>query len=452
MHHVSDAAFRTAPRVDRVALLSVHTCPLDQPGTGDAGGMNVYLREVARRLGEMGVQVDIYTRDAGCPQQVAEFAPGARAIHLAAGPRSPVPKDEVAGLLEPFTYAMLAFAAADSAIPDIVHANYWMSGRVGRLVADRWRIPFIQTFHTLAKVKNIQLAPGDRPEPVSRIQAEERIVRAADQILAPTIAEASELVEFYGADPSRVRVVSPGVDTDLFAPRGSRTEVRASLGWPDRPTILFVGRLQPLKSPEVAVRAVAALADQTFVGARPRLVIVGGPSGYEATDPRELRALGASLGLDPGDLELHEPASHAWLAEAYRAADLTILPSRTESFGLVALESQACGTPVVASDVGGLRTAVRDGETGLLVAPGDIVGFAGALGSLLDDPQRLARFGSNAARFARRFDWRWVARGVLSAYEDAAAAGAHRRAAGLTDASSGADAPEAPARSREADA
>lgn len=424
MHHAPHAPFARGGRVDRIALLSVHTCPLDQPGTGDAGGMNVYLREVARRLGEMGVAVDVFTRDAGCPQPIAEIGPGARVVHLEAGPRAPLDKDDVPAVLDQFAVALTAFAEAEGVTYDAVHAHYWMSGRVGRLVAHRWGVPFLQTFHTLGKVKNLTLAPGDAPEPRARIASEQRIIAAADQILTPTLAEAEELRAFYDADAARLRIVSPGVDTDLF--RSGAAEP-ASLGWPvDRPIVLFVGRLQPLKSPEVAVRAVAALASGRSGAERPVLVIVGGPSGALGCDPASLHALGASLGLGDDDLLLSPPLPHATLASAYRAATVTIVPSRTESFGLVALESQACGTPVVASDVGGLRTAVQHDDSGLLVPIGDIDGFVEALAAIIDQPATRARLSRHAIGFARRFDWRWVARGLLSAYEDAVAAGARR--------------------------
>lgn len=422
MHHAPHAPFSRGGRVDRVALLSVHTCPLDQPGTGDAGGMNVYLREVARRLGEMGVAVDIYTRDAGCPSPIAAFAPGARVIHLEAGPRAPIAKDEVPSVLDQFAVALTAHVEAEDVQPDVVHAHYWMSGRVGRLVAHRWQVPFLQTFHTLARVKNLTLAPGDTPEPRSRITAEERIIAAADQILTPTLAEAEELRDFYGAEGARLRIVSPGVDTDLFTPAPRDP---AALGWPsDRPVVLFVGRMQPLKAPEVAVRAVAELARGREGASRPVLAIVGGPSGALGCDPASLRALGASLGLGPEDLLLSTPLPHPELANAYRAATVTIVPSRTESFGLVALESQACGTPVVASDVGGLRTAVPHDRSGLLVPVGDLAGYVDALRRVLDEPETRARLSAHGVGYARRFDWRWVARGLLSAYEDAVAAGA----------------------------
>jgi D-inositol-3-phosphate glycosyltransferase len=427
MHHQPHAPFDVGSRLERVALLSVHTCPLDQPGTGDAGGMNVYLREVAIRLAEMGVQVDVFTRDPGCPQPIAQMAPGARAIHLEAGPRSVIAKDAVASLLEPFTYALTTFAEAEGHGYDLVHGHYWMSGKVGRLLSERWQVPFLQTFHTLAKVKNLNLGPNDRPEPAERIAAEERIIANADQILTPTMAEAAELRDLYGAEASRVRVISPGVDPDRFRPSSHPTEIKERLGLPtDRPIVLFVGRLQPLKAPEMAVRAVAGLPEGGY--ARPLLLIVGGPSGILGSDPDDLRTLALSCGMTVDDIRFLPPQPHDQLADLYRVASVTVVPSRTESFGLVALESAACGTPVVASDVGGLRTTVRDGETGLLVAPGDAEGFSTAIHSILVDEDHRMELSQRGVGFARRFDWRWVARGLLSAYEDAVTAGNRKSA------------------------
>lgn len=430
MHHAPHAAFRPGGRVDRVALISAHTCPLDQPGTGDAGGMNVAIREVARRLGELGVAVDVFTRDAGCPEICVPIGENARVVHLEAGPREAIAKDDVRRILPDFTMRILCFAekehGADAEKPpyDIVHANYWMGGRVGRAIASRWGVPFLQTFHTLGKVKNLSLAEGDTPEAHDRLVAEQKVVDEADMILAPTMVEAEELISLYSANPARVRVVSPGVDPDLFHPGPAERE---ALGWPQRrPVVLFVGRLQPLKQPDVAIRAVGAVAAGRSGSDRPVLVIVGGPSGLHGTDPGELMQLANSVGLGSEDVIWSDPIPHPELARAYRSATLTVMPSRTESFGLVALESEACGTPVVGSDVGGLRTAIRDGVTGLLAPVGDVDAFATSIARILDEPGLRDELAARAVTFAKRFDWRWVARGTLSAYEDAATAGARR--------------------------
>jgi D-inositol-3-phosphate glycosyltransferase len=415
--------------VSRVALLSVHTCPLDQPGTGDSGGMNVYVRQAARRLADMGVEVDVFTRWAGASERIREMDPGVRVIHLEAGPAEPIPKEALGEHLCEFMYALLRFEAAESealgVTPryDVVHSHYWLSGRVGRLVAERWSVPLVQSFHTLGRVKNLTLADGDDPEPPARISSEERIVRTADTVLAPTPIEAAELVRLYGAEPDRVRVVPPGVDTDVFRPFPDdprAAELRARLGLEGRSVVLFVGRLQPLKAPEVAVRAVAHLAERR-PDLDPVLLVVGGPSGRAGTGPEQLAALAETLGA-PGRLVAHEPVPHPDLPVFYRAADVVAVPSRTESFGLVALEATACGTPVVASDVGGLRTAVRDGVGGLLVEPADALAFADGLERVLGDRRTAEAMGHAGARYARRFDWRRAAAGLLAVYEERAGA------------------------------
>lgn len=432
---------RGAPGVRRVALLSVHTCPLDQPGTGDSGGMNVYVRSVARRLASMGVGVDVFTRwagrvdpscgvpDAEAPSGPVEMDPGVRVIHLEAGPPEPLPKEDLQRHLCEFLYALLRFEAAEAArvgeprAYDVVHSHYWLSGWVGRLAAERWGVPLVQTFHTLGRVKNLTLADGDGPEPPARIGAEERIVATADRILVSTPDEATELVRLYGARPDAVRVVSPGVDTAVFRP-GPREAIRDALGIDDRPLILFAGRLQALKGPDVAVRALAELrrADPDL---DPMLVIFGGPSGNACLGPDALAKLAADLGVSDR-VVVREPVRHRLLADWYRAADVVVVPSRSESFGLVALEASACGTPVVASDVGGLRTAVRNGVTGMLVPLGPPSGYARALGELLRHTELAREMGEAGARHARRFDWTRAAEGLLAVYGERVATTAAR--------------------------
>lgn len=410
-------------RVGRVAIVSVHTCPLDQPGTGDSGGMNVLIRSVARRLAEMGVQVDVFTRRAGVEQANVQMDPGVRCVHLEAGPPRPVPKEELPDHLSEFLCSMLRFANAEgerlgrAPVYDVVHSHYWLSGWVGRMAAERWRIPLVHSFHTLGRVKNLTLAEGDSPEPSARIAGEERVVTSADCILVPTPGEAAELVHLYGARPERVRVVSPGVDAGLFTP-GDAGEARAALGLGERPLVLFVGRLQPLKAPDVAVHALATLAARR-PDIDPVLAIVGGPSGGTAVGPDALFKLAADLGVTDRVLVL-PPVPHDLLPALYRAADVVIIPSRTESFGLVALEAAACGTPVVASDVGGLRTAVRDGVTGFLVPAASADAFSEALEHVLSDATLRRSLGAAGARFARRFDWRLAASGLLAVYEEMA--------------------------------
>ena len=415
---------RGPARVERVALVSVHTCPLDQPGVGDSGGMNVYVRSVARRLAEMGVEVDIFTRAAGPEQHVVDVDPGVRVVHLEAGPDAPVPKEDLPNYLGAFVGSLVRFEAQESERAGrtspgyhLVHSHYWLSGAIGRHARERWQIPLVHSFHTLGRVKNRTIAPGESPEPAGRIAGEQRVVQAADCILAPTIGEAADLVNLYGADPTKVRVVAPGVDTDLFRP-GDRVEAKAALEMTGRAVVLFVGRLQPLKQPDVAVRAVAELARHSpALAERLLLVIVGGPSGHGGVQPSALAKLAADLGISEL-IRLEGTVPHDHLPTYYRAAVVTLIPSRSESFGLVAIESSACGTPVVASDVGGLRVAVRDGDTGLLVPSFAPEEFADSIGDLLADPARAATMGDAGAHFARRFDWRRASVDLLAIYED----------------------------------
>lgn len=422
--------------IERVAVISMHTCPLDQPGVGDSGGMNVAVRSVASRLAELGVHVDLFTRAAGPEQHVVVVDPGVRVVHVEAGPDRPVDKEDLPGLLWPFLCGVLRFEAQErerlgisGRLYDVIHSHYWLSGWAGRLLRDRIDSPLVHSFHTLGHVKNAALLPGESPEPAVRLRGEERIVAEAQCLIAPTMDEANDLIGRYNAPIDRLRIVPPGVDTDRFRP-GVRDAARAQLGIGDKVVVLFVGRLQPLKRPDLAVRAVAALADRR-PDLRDRLafVVVGGPSGRGGISASALRTLAQNLGVG-SVVDVRDPVPHALLPDYYRAADVVLMPSTTESFGLVALEAQACGTPVVATDVGGLRTAVRNGVTGTLVADDSPESFAKALEELAGDAVRRSRMGQAAARHARGFDWRRSAAGTLAVYEEVvsapATAGLHR--------------------------
>ncbi|MCL6551427.1 MAG: D-inositol-3-phosphate glycosyltransferase [Acidothermus cellulolyticus] len=406
----------------RVAMIAVHTSPLEIPGCGDAGGLNVYVAQIARRLASRGIDVDVFTRATRRdvpPQQ--RLAPGVTVRNVVAGPLEPLPKDELPVHLCAFTAAVLrAEAMREPGWYDVIHSHYWLSGEVGRVASQRWGVPLIHTMHTLAKVKNAALAEGDVPEPGRRVIGEADVVAAADRLVTNTWTEARQLVDLYGAELDRIRVVPPGVDTAIFRP-GDAARARRRLGLPiDGCVVLFVGRLQPLKGPDIAVRAAAEFLS-THPGMRSafRLVIVGGPSGSRSTEPERLRALAADLGV--ADVVIFAPPMPAdRLVEFYRAATVTIVPSHSESFGLVALESQACGTPVVAARVGGLTTAVRDGESGLLVDGHDPARYAWAIGRLLD-PGRRAEFVRGAVTHAMRFHWDNTVEGILGVYRDALA-------------------------------
>ena len=401
----------------RVAVLSVHTSPLDQPGTGDAGGLNVYVVETSRQLAARGVEVEVFTRAtrSDLPPSV-ELAPGVTVRHVTAGPFEGLGKNDLPAQLCALTSGVLrAEAAHDPGHYDVVHSHYWLSGQVGWLAAERWGVPLVHTAHTLAKVKNLALADGDVPEPLARVVGEEQVVAASDRLVANTAAEGRQLVELYDAEVDRVVTVAPGVDLERFRP-GEAGSSRAVVGVPpDAVLLLFVGRLQPLKAPDVLLRAAARLLEQD-PALRDRLVVavLGGPSG---SDPRWLPDLAASLGL-ADRVRFEAPSSADRLAHWYRAADVVAVPSHNESFGLVALEAQACGTPVVATDVGGLRTTVRDGVSGLLV-PGHAPGtWAGALRRALVEREVLAR---GAVEHAGGFSWGATADGLLATYRAALA-------------------------------
>ncbi len=409
----------------RVAMLSLHTSPLDQPGTGDAGGMNVYVLELARRLATLGTEVDVFTRatSASVPP-VVEAAPGVTVHSVVAGPLEGLAKADLPGQMCPFVREVLRTEASlgRGRNYDLVHSHYWLSGQVGALLADRWAVPLVHTMHTTARVKNLFLAEGDTPEPHSRVVGEQQVVDATDLLVANTADEARQLVVHYAAEPERVRVVHPGVDLDVFGPRrtGDRAAARRWLGLPaDAVVLAFAGRLQPLKAPDVLLRSVAALLARR-PGLRSRLLVpvVGGPSGSGADHPEALGDLARALGV-ADVVRFVPPAGQDELAHWYAAATLVCMPSYSESFGLVALEAQACGTPVVAARVGGLPVAVSDGDSGVLVDGHDPQTWARTLEALLDQPHRLEAMGRHAVRHAAGFGWDRTAVRTAAVYRDA---------------------------------
>jgi D-inositol-3-phosphate glycosyltransferase len=431
----SETGRRPGPRV---AMLSVHTSPLDQPGTGDAGGMNVYVLQLSRALASRGAEVEIYTRATSSSQpKVVETEPGIRVIHVPAGPFEGLDKNDLPGQLCAFTAGVLrAEAHRPAGWYDVVHSHYWLSGQVGWLAAERWDVPLVHTMHTMARVKNAALAPGDAPEPVGRVIGEEQVVLEADALVASTREEAEDLVRDYHADPDLVHVVAPGVDPEVFSPMATGpADVRAlreRLGLPvDRPIVLFAGRVQLLKGPDVLVRALGVMADHVGEGGAatmedlrdgggrqvPTLVVVGGASG-RPTAVRELEALAHQVGVTD-HLVVRPAVPRDELADYFRAADLVAVPSHNESFGLVAAEAQAVGTPVVAAAVGGLKTVVQDGVTGVLVADHSPWTWARTLTDLLHDDERRAALADGARRTGERFSWDRAAAAMLDVYEQA---------------------------------
>ena len=386
------------PTPRRIATLSVHTSPLEQPGTGDAGGMNVYVVEVAKRLARLGVEVEIFTRATRSDlPSVVEMAPGVHVRHVTAGPFEGLAKEDLPSH-PPGHY-------------DLIHSHYWLSGQVGWLARERWGVPHLHTAHTLAKVKNRLIAADDRPEPKARVIGEEQVIAEADRLVANTRFEAQDLVAYYDADPARTVVVQPGVDLDRFRPGPAD---RARLGLPPTGRIVaFVGRIQPLKAPDVLISALPAMREPDVT-----MVICGGPSGTGLDRPTALTELAASLGVTDR-VHFLPPQTGEGLAALYRSADLVAVPSYNESFGLVALEAQACGTPVVAAAVGGLVTAVRNGVSGVLVDGHDPRDWARALDSLLAAPRQRASLSAAAVEHAAGFSWDRTAEGLLQVYREA---------------------------------
>ena len=407
---------RRYPR--RIATVSVHTSPLEQPGTGDAGGLNVYVVEVAKRLAQRGVEVDIFTRAVSRDQpQVAELAPGVLVRHVAAGPFEDLDKSDLPGQLCQFTFELLRTEAAHApGRYDLVHGHYWLSGQVGAVAKERWGVPLVQSMHTLGKVKNAALALGDAAEPDVRLRGEAEVVASADRLVANTDDEARQLIGYYDADPARVSVINPGVDLTVFQP-GSQLAARRELGLPaDGVVLVFAGRVQPLKAPDVVLHAAAQLiADDPALAGRLTVAFVGGPSGTGRQDPDGLTQLAGQLGL-AGLVRLEPPCPQSELARWYRAATLVMVPSYSESFGLVAMEAQACGTPVVAAAVGGLRTAVRDGYSGVLVGSHDPRHYAMAVRELISAPASLARLAHGAREHASRFGWSATVDSLMQLY------------------------------------
>ncbi len=414
----------------RLAVLSLHTSPLAQPGTGDGGGMNVYVRELTAALARTGVACDVFTR-AWSPDlpSVVEVEPGLRVHHVPAGPPERVPKEALPAVVEQFTASVLERMAAGTGsggtegggLPyTSVHANYWLSGLSGHVIKHELNLPLVCTFHTLDRVKAESMPEEVEADmPHRRAEAEASIIECSDAVLASCSVEADQIASLYGGEPGRIRIVPPGVDHAFFGP-GHRPQARRALGLPlDGRLLLFVGRIQPLKRADVAIEALAEL--RAGGGAPYRLVVVGGPSGphgekslqslHDVADARGVREF----------VHFIEPQPHELLSSYYRAADVCLVPSRSESFGLVALEAAACGTPVVASAVGGLTTLVDDGHTGFLVDEPDPRAYAAAVRRVFDAPLAPERLSTASVLRARLYTWRAAAATLVELHDELAA-------------------------------
>ncbi|MEY4159060.1 MAG: glycosyltransferase MshA [Actinomycetota bacterium] len=392
----------------RVSILSMHTSPLAQPGIGDGGGMNVYVRELVSALAHAGLDCTTYTRAwrPGLPQVVG-VEPNHRVVHIEAGDYD-LPKNDLVSVVDSFADGVRDHIAASGGT-DVLHGNYWLSGIAGHRLKHELDLPLVMTFHTFARVK----AQGGDPEPVSRENAESSIIGCTDAICVSCTEEERQFRSLYGAPAGSIEIVAPGVEHAFFAPgerRGARHALRLAN---DAPVMLFVGRIQPLKGLDVAVETLARLADR-----RARLLVVGGASGNEGeSEFQRIRSLIEAHGL-ADRVDFVEPQAHHILSTYYRAADVVIVPSRSESFGLVALEAAACGVPVVASGVGGLITIVDDGVTGHLVADRSPDVFAQHIDRILANPIEAAVMGARAAEKARRYTWNFAAARLRRVYAD----------------------------------
>lgn len=385
--------------VRRVAYLSMHTSPLRQPGVGDAGGMNVYVDQLARAMTEREVVVDVFTRrDAPDLPERVTVVPGYTVHHVEAGPHRPLGTDRLASYVRKYSAGVLHALRHLPAV-DVIHTHYWLSAWAGLIVKNELEVPMANSFHTLGRVKDLTRRHDEPPEPLLRIAAEAEVIAASDCVIASTPAEADDLMNHYGANPEALCVSPPGVDHSRFRP-GSQLEARRRLGLEDRPLVAFIGRIQALKGIDVVARSFELVAAERGDAA---LVVVGGPSGPRGH--REMRALRSWATAMGDSVTIVDPLPHPTLAEVYRAADVLHVPSRSESFGLVAVEAQASGTPVVATGVGGLRYSVDDGSSGVLVDGWDPSDHAAALLSVLTDPERARLMSKHAVEWAERFSW-----------------------------------------------
>jgi len=398
-------------------MLAVHSSPLAALGSREAGGMNVYVRELARELGRRGVAVDIFTRaQRRAEPMIVELGPHARVVTVRTGPAAPYDKNWVLHYLPEFVGRVRCFADGHDLHYDVLHSHYWLSGAAALELRKRWHVPVVQMFHTLGTMKNAVARAGAWRESDARIEIEAQLLREADAIVAATPLDCMQMLAYPGARAERITIIPPGVDIERFKPR-PMDAARELLGLPPRheaPIVLFAGRIEPLKGLDTLLRAFALLADPSAL-----LVVVGGDAHARedqwSGEERRLRALAGELGLG-SRVRWFGSRPQGSLPALFAAADVVAVPSHYESFGLVALEAQACGTPVVASDVGGLRYIVEDGATGFLVPWDDPHAFARRIGALLHDNALRASLGARAVVRARSFAWPRVADRIQELY------------------------------------
>ena len=408
--------------IKRIAMLSVHTCPLATLGGKETGGMNVYVRDLSREFSRRGIEVDVYTRSQNpAIPRLSQLADHSRVIHVKAGPEEPYNKNKIYDHLAEFVAGVQAQVAADRPDYDFIYSHYWLSGLVARALCRSWQVPFTQMFHTLAEMKNrVAQSPAER-EPERRHNCEGEIMRFADGLIAATVQEQKEMVSFYGADPAKIAIVPPGVDLERFKPL-AQAEARSYLGLPpEHQMILFVGRIQPLKGIDTLIRALALLRKQAPTLAEDICVcIIGGDpnpdSELEQAELNRLQALQAEL--DIADLVTMLGAKEQdTLVYYYSAAEMVVMPSLYESFGMVALEAMACGTPVVASDVGGLSFNIEDGYNGYLVPGRNAQAMADKIALLLKYRVLRDQLAEQARLWVSRYSWANIADELLENFE-----------------------------------
>lgn len=406
-----------------IAMLSYHTCPLATLGGKDTGGMNVYVRDLTRELGRLGVHVDVFTRsqDEHVPHVLHDLGYGNRVVHVPAGPENPVEKVNLASYVPEFVEGVKAFAAEKGIRYDVIHSHYWMSGLAALPLSEAWGgVPIIQMFHTLGEMKNrIAQSPAER-ESSERIAAEKQILNRVDRVVVATLAEQTQLRFLYKANDRKLEIIPPGVDTSHFYPIPA-DEAKQFLGLqPGDRMILFVGRIEPLKGVDTLIRAMACLKLKDH-GRPVHLAIIGGEPD---ADPDQMTAEMARLQKLSDDLCMGKMVvflgkrGQDTLPYYYSAAEVLVMPSHYESFGMVALEAMACGTPVIASDVGGLGFLVQDGETGYTIPDDEPELMCEKLSLLLGDGELRARMGRRAAEVAQSYDWEKIARQIIGIYEE----------------------------------
>ncbi len=407
----------------RIAMISMHTCPLACPqallGGRETGGMNVYVRELSRELGRRGKSVDVFTRFQNTEtEEIEAFGYDARVIHLPVGPLAPYDKNKLINYVDEFVEGIEHFALKEGISYDLVHGHYWLSGVAGHKLQKRWNVPLVQMFHTLGELKNSVVKSDEEQEVGTRIETEREVMRWADRIVAATPLERAQMSWFYGADTNKISVIPAGVDTDLFYPR-DRAQVRRELGLPDldTPILLFVGRIERLKGIDTLLESVAVVS-RTCSGRNLKVLIVGGGGQTEEENAELHRVvqLYHDLNLEE-QVEFVGSKPQEMLPLYYAAADITVMPSHYESFGLVAVESMASGTPVIASNVGGLSYTVKDGETGFLVPEENHFALAEQVHNLLKNPELRLQMGKQAAGHAKQYAWSNIAAEMVNLYD-----------------------------------